>query len=406
METLPPELDLLLSCARTRPSAATDLFTRQTLDGSFDWKLFAALAMRHGLASLAGESLLRAATDRVPDDTLDALRAITDQLRRRNIRLLEELGRVVELLQNEGIDAIIFSGPVLAMRAYGDVGLRPFGHLDFLVRDPDIGATISILRTQGYESGNRLTQVQSQLIRRLEGREQLSRKVVDANFWVHTRLTPLSWAVDIDYPALWRRAARTTFNGHEFLTLRPEDEVINSALNRGRPGWRNLKPLCDVAALLQANPVLDWATMMERARKQGCRRRVMAAVRLASKYFDASIPEWVAAAAESDVVLKNLDGPITASWSADEAGGPKRDRNSAIGTWWLQDGAIRRIRYLTSNALLPKPHHVAAVSLPKKLAFAYAAVKLAYDAADGLVRKPCRGLRSRLGALRNRVAAS
>src|SRR5579871_1717861 len=150
METLPPELHLLASCARTRTSAATDLLIRRHLESSIDWKLFAELATRHGLAYLAGETLLRVAPDGVPEDILEALQASTHQLRKRNNGLLRELAQIVELLRSEGIDAIPFSGPILGVRAYGDVGLRPFGHVDLLIRDSDMTAVISTLRKRGY----------------------------------------------------------------------------------------------------------------------------------------------------------------------------------------------------------------------------------------------------------------
>ena len=403
METLPPELNLLVSCARTRTTPSIEVLIGRYLEGSIDWKLFTELATRHGLAGLAGETLLHIASGRVPEDVLQDLQTGTVQVRRRNIDLLDELGRIVGLLRDEGIDAIPFSGPILGSRAYGDIGLRPFGHVDFLVRDSDMAATISILHNEGYASRTRLTEVQSQLIRRLEGREQLSRKTI--NLWVHTRLTPLSWPVDIDYTALWRRAVRTVVSGREFLVLSPEDELINSAINRGRPGWRNLKPVCDIAALVQSNPLLDWQAMMELARKQGCRRRVMAALRLARIYFGAVIPEWLAAAAENDVVLQKLDRRITASWSADEPAGPAKPRNVWIGTWSLHDGAVGRLRYMAANAVLPKPHHVASVSLPRTFGFAYAGLKLLHDI-GGLITKPYRGLRSRFGGLRKSQAAS
>jgi hypothetical protein len=308
--------------------------------------------------------------------------------------LLDELGQILELLRNEGIDAIAFGGPILGIRAYGDVAFRPFGHLDFLVPEAEMTTTISILRRRGYESGNRFSEAQSGLIRRLEGRETLSRKRIDAELWAHSRLMPLNSALDIDYPGLWRRAKRTTCDGREFLTLSPEDEIITSAISGGRRRWRNLKVLCDVAVLLDTHPLLDWVAMMELAKQHGCRRAVLAAVRLARKYFGADIPEWVAAAAGGDSVLQAMDGRVATFWSADEAGKRRNNRNSAADLLWLHDHAGQRVRCLCRTLLLPKPHHVALISLPRQFAFAYTAVKLVYDAADAAARKPYRRFRS------------
>jgi predicted O-linked N-acetylglucosamine transferase (SPINDLY family) len=376
------------------------------LDRGIDWKAFAKLATQFGLASLAGQTLVRIASDEVPDEILEALQAITDRFRHKNASLLDELGQVLELLRNESIEAIAFSGPVLGVRGYGDVAFRPFGHLDFLVAEAEMTATISILKRRGYENGNRLSETQSALIRRLEGREIFSRKNIDAGLWAHSRLMPLGSALNIDYPGLWRRAGKTVCNGRELLTFSPEDELIVSAISGGRRRWRNLKALCDVAVLLESNRLLDWDAMMERAQRQGCRRAVLAAIWLARKYFGIGIPERVAVAADGDPIIQNLGRRVTAFWSADESLGRNNNSNAAADLLWLHDRTMQRVRCLCRTSLLPKPHHVASISLPKQFAFAYTGVRFAYDLVDVAGRKPYRRLRSGVGDLRDRLMAS
>ena len=62
----------------------------------------------------------------MPEDISDAFRAITDETRRQNRVLFHELARIIEALANDGMEAIPFKGPVLAIEAFGDLGLRVF----------------------------------------------------------------------------------------------------------------------------------------------------------------------------------------------------------------------------------------------------------------------------------------
>src|SRR5882672_6537117 len=133
MESMTPELRLLLSCARVLTTQADEAAIGQMLDEGIDWTLFIRKAVDHELAGLGGHTLARVAPDLVPDDILDAFRVTVDQTRRRNLALFDELARLIETLAASGIETIPFKGPVLAIQAYGDLGLRVFRDLDFLI---------------------------------------------------------------------------------------------------------------------------------------------------------------------------------------------------------------------------------------------------------------------------------
>src|SRR5581483_9082099 len=132
------EFQLLLTCAKVSPSPEDEATIRRMLSAEIDWIVFARKAIDQELAVLAGHTLARVAPDMVPDDILDAFQAIIDQTRRRNRGLFLELAGVVEALASDGVEAIPFKGPLLAIEAYGDLGLRMVGGLHVLIRDADI----------------------------------------------------------------------------------------------------------------------------------------------------------------------------------------------------------------------------------------------------------------------------
>ena len=374
-----PELQLLLACARVNPGQADEDAVRQILDGAIDWALFARKALEHGLAELAGNNLTRMAPDRVPADLLDAFDGILRRARQRNQLLFDELARLIETLANSQIAAIPFKGPVLALGVYGDIGLRAFSDLDFLVHDSDMTAAVKILRTLGYERKDVLTEAQIEMLQRIQGQEVLSNKTLGIGVEPHTRLTPMQMALDIDYAGLWRRARRADFCGRNMLTLAPEDEFLMLAVHGGKEMWWSIKWACDVGAFLKANPGLDWAAVAERARLQGCLRMVLLAASLARKYLDAAVPEFIAAAERSDPAISGMVGRIAAHWRSEGPIGPPSHKILSMDRLRLHDGIARRARYVTRTWFLPGPHHVVAMPLPKSLAFAYVPIKIAHD---------------------------
>ena len=158
------EFRLLLACARVRPSEADEAAIREMLVDDIDWALFARAAMEHGLAALAGRTLNCVAPGLVPEEIRDAFRANADQTRQRNRALFDELARVIEALADNGVEAIAFKGPVLAFRAYGDLGLGMFGDPHVLIRDHDLARTMATLSGLGYDRRQQLIEAQLDLI--------------------------------------------------------------------------------------------------------------------------------------------------------------------------------------------------------------------------------------------------
>jgi len=374
------EQQLLLACARVAVTGAAERSIRGLLERGVDWTSFVRLAVGHGVAGLVGRTLARVAPDLVSDDLLDAFRTTLHQTRQANRGRFEELTVVTDALAAQGIEAIAFKGPVLAVRAYGELGLRVFRDLDILVRDRDFPSTIATLYRLGYKQQEELTEAQFEIIRRLQGQDGVLNEATGTMVEPHTRLTGLKFAIDIDYPALWRRAQRIELNSRKLLVLAPEDDFLVLAVHGSKEVWWNMKWVCDIAAFISSHPCLDWTALLSRARAQGCLRMVLLATALARRYFDAEVPATVVAAEKADSGIEFLVARIAANqWQADEAKGPPSSKTISLDRLLLHDGLMQRTRYVAKTLLLPGPKHVEAVALPRSLAFAYVPIKLVND---------------------------
>ncbi|HET7085333.1 MAG TPA: nucleotidyltransferase family protein [Rhizomicrobium sp.] len=395
-----PELRLLLACARAHPSQDDKAAIRQLLNEGTDWTLFVQKAVSHGLAGLAGHTLGLAAPDMVPEDILAAFQAYVEQTRASNQVLLDELAELIEKLDDAGVDTIPFKGPVLTFQAFGDLGLRGFSDLDFLIRDGDVAQAIKTLLGFGYVRPANLTETQFRLIHRLQGQEIMFKQDMGA-IEPHTRLTPIKMALDIDYDGLWRRARRESIFGRTMQTLSPEDTFVVLAIHGGKELWWDIKWACDVSDFIASHPLMDWNTVDARARAQGCHRMLLVATSLARNYLGAKIPDFIMAAEAADPAIEGIVGRIIARWEAGDPGGPPSNKTLSMDRLRLHDGVIRKAGYVMRTVFLPGPEHIAMVALPRSLGFAYIPIGLAHD----LVALPLYRVYERLAARAERLVA-
>jgi hypothetical protein len=379
-DLLPSELRLMLACAQASPDSQMISAIRKCLLNGIDWTAFVGSALNHGLTGPVGRTLEKIGPEAVPQDILDAFRTHTERTRKQNAARFAELGRILDALAQEGIDAIPFKGPVIAMQAYGDIGLRPFRDLDFLIRDADLMPALSALDHLGYvrQRQRELTAAQLELIHRLQGQEVMSRQTAGSVIEPHTRLVSMKLGLDIDYAGLWERARPADFGDCTILTFSPEDTLITLAIHGGKELWWRINWACDVATFIAAHPDLDWTAVLERSRAQGCRRIVLLAVSLARIFFDASIPPSVVAAERSDRRLSRMLRRIVAAWR-DGSSGPPSHKVISRDLFCLHDRATARAKYVLRTLFLPGPHHVGWLPLPRSLQFAYVPLKLVHD---------------------------
>jgi FkbM family methyltransferase len=372
-------LRLLLACARVHQPQEVEADIRRSLEEGVDWNLFAQKAIDHDLAGLCGRALTRIAPDLVPVDILNALGTVIDETRKSNEKLFDELGHLLDVLASQKIEAIPIKGPVLAIQTFGDLGLRRFRDLDFLIHDRDLRPAIAALREAGYERQGNFTEEQFEMIHRLQGQEIIFKQSIGTAIEPHTRLTPITMALDIDYGGIWRRARLSIIDGRSMLTLAPEDCFITLAIHGGKELWWNIKWVCDVAAFIGVHPQLDWTAIEVRARAQGCLRMVLLAAALAERYFGTIVPDNVAASVAADTVLAPMLKRIVGHWQSGDVTGPPSNRVLSLDRLRLHDGLWRKASYIMRTLFLPKPHHIGLVALPAWLRFGYVPIKLVHD---------------------------
>jgi len=133
-----PEQRALLCCARVDFDDGGRRDLAALLRGGIDFAALGREAQRHGLGALLWRRLSDVADSGCPPETLAALRAEAQESAIAGLARARELVALIAGLGEAGVAALAIKGPVSALLAYGDLGLRRFSDLDLLVAPEDV----------------------------------------------------------------------------------------------------------------------------------------------------------------------------------------------------------------------------------------------------------------------------
>ena len=368
-----PEDQILVCVARRTLDAATAEQLRELLGRDLDWQYLVATAHHHCILPLLYLHLNSTTPSLVPAYVNERLHRDNSQATRFSLFLTGELLKVVELLEENGIPAASFKGPTLAVRAYGDVGLRQFGDLDILVRKKDILRVKEFLINRAFKSTLELTNSQQAALLRFDSAYTFANErgvMLD----VHWDFVERHFAFDIEVDRLWERLEPVTISGKEILTLSSEDLLLILCLHGFTHLWERLGWICDVASLIDSRKDLNWQLVLDNATSLGARRILSLGLFLANDMLGASIPAEVSTSLPPDARVKKLSSQVREQLFI--------GRNASAGMFAeaatvvnLRERRSDRLRACLRLAASPRSYDWMFFSVPDSLFFLYYLVR-------------------------------
>jgi hypothetical protein len=289
--TARPELQVLLSCARVHLGPAAGERVNALLRHNLDWDFLLRRALAHSVAPLLHWHLNRTPLDTAPQSVRDRLREHFDSNTRHNLFLTGELFKLLKLFDAHSIAAIPYKGPTLAGLAYGNLALRQFGDLDLLLRRTDIPQARALLLAHGYQPDFPLPPNQENAYLDSLCQLPLRHEKTGCLVELHSHVVPRAFAFPLEPEELWQRRTLFSLNGNKMLTLAAEDLLLVLCAHGTKHVWSSLGWICDVAQLLRVQSNLDWAALLERARRLRSQRLLLLGLLLAHDLLQAPLPE-------------------------------------------------------------------------------------------------------------------
>jgi putative nucleotidyltransferase-like protein len=338
-----------------------------------DWEVLLRRGEHHGVLPLL-ERNLRMYGRNVPASVQQSLQASLETNVRRNLWFASELVRILQIFEEKKIHTVPYKGPVLAESVYGDVALRSFGDLDFLVAAQDFTSARAALEELGYQPSVALTEAAERML--LTTGYELSFDSAAGKYLVEMqwRLLPHFYAVDLRVDDLLSRSERAVVGGRNVPSLSPEDLLLVLCLHAAKHLWMRLIWVCDIAETLRSQ-ALDYEVLFSRTRELGVVRVLGVSFWLAKNVLGAAIPQPAEDLVASDAQVEIL-GKQFAQRLASDATYDFESTEYYRLVLDLRERREDRIRYLWRLVWTPGPGEVAAVQLPQALSPLYRAVRV------------------------------
>ena len=261
-----------------------------------EWRKVVDLAHQHKVAPLLYHHIRRMKIE-LPVELDKELKQVHSKNIFRNMRLFQEMNKLLRWLQSEDIPVIVLKGAYLATKVYDSVGLRTMGDVDLLVKQEDVLRVEQKLLGCGYLpeiSDRAITQKNYHFRYLLNG----SNFVIE----IHWKLLGNNFPFQIDMDGLWGRAKSVTLAQCTTLVLSLEDLLLHLCLHIVKHVYRydveydaSIRTLCDIGAVVERyGAELNWQRISTHAHQWGVVCAVYMILRLAQELLGVPVPtDWL-----------------------------------------------------------------------------------------------------------------
>lgn len=201
----------------------------------------------------------------------------------------QEVFRVIQALNQAGLESILLKGADLRLRLYGESAVRPMADLDLLISIEYVARVKSILEGMGFT-------LQSQCADPRPGFRELFRNELHFNpppgnallIDIHWHLSGVDNFYILPFPRLEQMAIPWNYQGQPIKVLCPEHAVLHLALHT-LSEFHGPMQLIDLCLALHTLP-LDWHTLREELNRFQCQVPVYLILQDLAQLFPSVIP--------------------------------------------------------------------------------------------------------------------
>ena len=306
MPCYPTEINLLLCCARIRPSQEIVERIHTLIQEGPDWTYLIQTAIQHRVMPLLYRTLKKTFPQEVPEDVMERLQNHFIANANVNFALTGELLRIIVLFENQGILAIPFKGPALSESVYGDLALRSPGDLDILVHKHNAIKALNLLISEGYRPEVELgTEQKKSYVRTeysIDTMNTCKGIIVELHWELTGRHIPYSFCLE----QFEDRLEPATLAGKNIYLFPQEELLVYLCFHGSKDCWDKLESITSIVELIRSRHKMNWIRVVNLARAMHCRRVLFLGLSLASDLLGAPLPASLLKEIKSDHALEKI----------------------------------------------------------------------------------------------------
>jgi len=258
------------------------------LKASISWDAVYRRSLFHGVSSLLCHNFKRLKLD-PPREIIEKFKAAYWATLAQNIRLYNELERILNGVAHKGVEAVVLKGIPLCQCLYQDLGLRPSGDIDLLIRFDDLVRLCPSLRSMGYLPTGE--DIQELARRNWFKTGFLKKNGFPVSLEIHWNwVQPTRARPNID--RMWARSRTTSQDGLSVRLLSYEDMLLYLCAHLSYHSFDlRLIWMCDLYEIIsQKGSTLDWSYIFKQASQQRLQTPLFVTLDYLRSVFGADIP--------------------------------------------------------------------------------------------------------------------
>jgi hypothetical protein len=293
---------LIRLCSVKSVDEKTEAAISTVINQHIDWEYFLKRVQGEDTASLIYKVLLQTSRPEavVPRHVMNYLKDFYYAVLAQNISLSQSVEHIVTSLQKENIEPLVFKGLMLAGSIYKDIGLRPMGDADILLRKEDLAKADRILRLNGFHPEFELNDFENlspgQYRNSLVYRSTESGHVAVHVHWHIVNFTPFHEKVlqNIDMDKVWNESVPLHAGQMKMKTFSLHHQIIYLSMHALNHSFHPLIRLCDIHELLQSEKdTINWDRLINEAHAFQLSKSVYYVFHLLTRMFCTDIPAFV-----------------------------------------------------------------------------------------------------------------
>ncbi|NIP37872.1 MAG: hypothetical protein GWM89_02195 [Candidatus Dadabacteria bacterium] len=289
--SLADEQKLIIILCKLNPGTGGLSFVESAQLNSLDWSYILNFAAINGISSLIYSNITKHGNGHFSDTVINSLKAASLENSKKNLFLTSVLLEIIKELNELGIEAVPYKGPVLSKLLYDDITVREFLDLDIIVHKKHIKRVKEYLISKNYKSQFDLTdREQNYYLNSKYYYINFTRNDSRAAIDLHWALSAPNYSFSKPLDYFCANLDKIEIDNTSIAVLKTEDLFLQLCIHGAKHNFSRFNWITDLVNLSEANTGMDYDYLSGEARRLGCVNILNYTGSLINSLFNLSLP--------------------------------------------------------------------------------------------------------------------